>query len=133
MRDSATKKRNLRWVQQITSHNKEACCVHAHKDLARMHNISLVNKSQNPAFLNPRGYICTPPLSIYLSFNHCQICAVNDACAALDVFVEGVRKGGDNLGERDKRCHLFSGTLQPISRADQPHSPRHLQQLADND
>ena len=32
-------------------------------------------------------------------------------------------KGGDNLGERDKKCHLFCGTLEPISRADQPYSP----------
>lgn len=41
--------------------------------------------------------------------------------------------GGDNLGGRDKKCHLFRRTLEPIFRADQPLSPWHLQRRADND
>ena len=51
-----------------------------------------------------------------------QRSAADDAFPARDGFVVSL-KGGDNLGERDKKCHLFHGTLEPISRADQPYSP----------
>ena len=81
-----------------------------------MQNIKLVNNSQHHAPPHPLPYPSSN-LSIY----HLHRSApVNDAFPALDVFVVRVWKGGDNLVERDKKCHLFRGTLEPISRADQP-------------
>lgn len=99
------------------------CCIYA----VWIHQIKTSHMHNIKPTPHPRALL---PISIHHLHRSGP---VNDAFPALDVFVVRVWKGGDNLGGRDKKCHLFHGTLEPISRADQPHSPRHLQQLADND
>ena len=114
IQDERNKKRNLRWLLQITFNNKKkttknnnkAMGLHLYCQIGRIKTFHLQNIN---------------PLPKPLTSNHARRSGpVSDAFPAQDVFVVRVWKGGDNLGERDKKCHLFCGTLEPISRADQP-------------
>lgn len=74
------------------------------------------------------------PSCIFASFTQIG-CAVNDASPVFDAFVVREFEKAAIIWEREIRNVIYSAALwslfpRPISP---PHSPRHLQQLADND